>query len=124
MRRMLGLLAVFALGVVLGGWLFAGTKWRPFLVPAGSGKGLDAEELRGLLGSIAVRRTPQVLPDVVMTTKYSIDQAPQAFADLEDQLCSYTPESGDSPDRMDALVWALTHLMLGSGTTGDFSLVA
>jgi phage terminase large subunit-like protein len=48
----------------------------------------------------------------------------EPFADLEDQLCSYTPESGDSPDRMDALVWALTHLMLGSGTTGDFSTVA
>ena len=34
------------------------------------------------------------------------------FDDLEDQLCSYTPESKDSPDRMDALVWAFTELML------------
>jgi predicted phage terminase large subunit-like protein len=33
---------------------------------------------------------------------------------LEDQLCSWTPDSGDSPDRLDAAVWALTHLMLGS----------
>ena len=72
MRRRLGTIAVFALGVALGGWFFAGTKWRPFLVPAGAGRGLDAEELRGLIGSIAVRRVPQVLPDVVMTTKYSI----------------------------------------------------
>jgi predicted phage terminase large subunit-like protein len=44
--------------------------------------------------------------------------------DLEDQLCTFTPESGQSPDRLDALVWALTDLMLGSTTTGDFSLVA
>lgn len=30
---------------------------------------------------------------------------------LEDQLCNWTPESGEkSPDRMDALVWALTEL--------------
>ncbi len=32
---------------------------------------------------------------------------------LEDQMCNWTPESADSPDRMDALVWALTDLMLG-----------
>ena len=31
---------------------------------------------------------------------------------LEDQLVTWTPESGDSPDRLDALVWALTELML------------
>ena len=32
------------------------------------------------------------------------------FVDLEDQLCTWTQESGDSPDRLDALVWALTEL--------------
>lgn len=32
--------------------------------------------------------------------------------DLEDQLVSWTPEDGDSPDRLDALVWALTELMV------------
>ena len=31
------------------------------------------------------------------------------FADLEDQMCQYDGE-GESPDRMDALVWALTDL--------------
>lgn len=35
------------------------------------------------------------------------------FTELEDQLCNFTPESTDSPDRLDALVWALTELMLG-----------
>lgn len=48
----------------------------------------------------------------------------ETFPELEDQLCTYTPDSGDSPDRLDALVWAITHLMLGSGTSGEFSLVA
>jgi phage terminase large subunit-like protein len=33
---------------------------------------------------------------------------------LEDQLCTWTPGAG-SPDRLDALVWALTELMLGRG---------
>jgi predicted phage terminase large subunit-like protein len=35
------------------------------------------------------------------------------FPDLEDQMCTYTPDAYDgSPDRVDALVWALTDLML------------
>ena len=36
------------------------------------------------------------------------------FEELEDQLVTWTPESGESPDRLDALVWALTELMLGN----------
>ena len=35
------------------------------------------------------------------------------FPALEDQLCTYTPDTADSPDRLDALVWALTDTMLG-----------
>jgi phage terminase large subunit-like protein len=31
---------------------------------------------------------------------------------LEDQLCDWNPAMSDSPDRLDALVWALTELML------------
>jgi phage terminase large subunit-like protein len=33
------------------------------------------------------------------------------FGDLEDQLCTWVPGE-DSPDRLDAMVWALTELML------------
>lgn len=35
-----------------------------------------------------------------------------AFTELEDQLTSWTPESGTSPDRLDALVWALSWLLV------------
>lgn len=35
------------------------------------------------------------------------------FPELELQQRTWTPDSGWSPDRMDALVWALTELMLG-----------
>jgi phage terminase large subunit-like protein len=36
------------------------------------------------------------------------------FAALEDQQCMYTPDGYDgSPDRVDALVWAITELMVG-----------
>lgn len=47
------------------------------------------------------------------------------FPDLEDQLCNFTPSGyiGDnSPDRADALVWALTELMLGPSGGGFFAL--
>lgn len=38
------------------------------------------------------------------------------FPELEDQLCEFTPDGsmGYSPDRMDALVWGFTELMVGS----------
>lgn len=36
------------------------------------------------------------------------------FAHLEDQMCSWEPGL-ESPDRMDALVWAITELMLDAG---------
>jgi phage terminase large subunit-like protein len=33
------------------------------------------------------------------------------FPQLEDQLCEWTPRDKTSPDRLDALVWAMTELM-------------
>jgi len=39
------------------------------------------------------------------------------FSALEDEQCLWVP-GDDSPNRMDALVWALSDLMLGAGTTG------
>ncbi|HVZ36299.1 MAG TPA: hypothetical protein VG963_27915, partial [Polyangiaceae bacterium] len=39
------------------------------------------------------------------------------FPELEDQMTSYTGAPGEvSPDRMDALVWALTALKFGTAT--------
>jgi phage terminase large subunit-like protein len=40
------------------------------------------------------------------------------FDKLEDQMCAFGPDGrvdGRSPDRVDALVWAITELMLGGG---------
>jgi phage terminase large subunit-like protein len=37
------------------------------------------------------------------------------FVELEDEMTSYEPGSPKSPDRMDALVWAFTELMIGNG---------
>ena len=41
---------------------------------------------------------------------------------LEDQLCGWAPGASGSPDRLDALVWAITELMLGSKNTYDSSM--
>ena len=39
-----------------------------------------------------------------------------AFPQMEDQMVMWTPESNDSPDRLDALVWALTELNTGGSS--------
>ena len=41
-----------------------------------------------------------------------------AFPELEDQLCEWEPGQ-PSPDRLDALVWAITELMETDGGTGE-----
>ena len=38
------------------------------------------------------------------------------FSELETQLCEWTPQSAESPDRLDALVWALTELNSGGAS--------
>ncbi len=46
---------------------------------------------------------------------------------LEGQMCTWLPSSVESPDRMDAMVWAMSELMLGSGwssVTGSASAIA
>jgi predicted phage terminase large subunit-like protein len=41
------------------------------------------------------------------------------FPILEDQMCNWVPTGADhSPDRLDALVWAITELVLADRTTG------
>jgi phage terminase large subunit-like protein len=42
----------------------------------------------------------------------------EVFAELEEQLTTWTPESGTSPDRLDALVWMVTETMLGPERRG------
>lgn len=46
------------------------------------------------------------------------------FAALEDQLCQWEPNKGlPSPDRLDALVWVLTELMLEEDEDGEEGVV-
>ena len=47
-----------------------------------------------------------------------------AFPALEDQLVSWTGHSSRSPDRLDALVWALSELLLSTTAPGLLSFYA
>lgn len=43
------------------------------------------------------------------------------FPELEDQLLNWDPTQSKSPDRLDALVWAFTELMLGENEVGPLA---
>jgi phage terminase large subunit-like protein len=50
-----------------------------------------------------------------------------SFPELEDQLCSFTSDfdrarAGYSPDRLDALVWSLSELLLGGAAPMTFGI--
>jgi phage terminase large subunit-like protein len=47
-----------------------------------------------------------------------------AFPELEDQMVMWTPESSESPDRLDALVWALTELKDGAVALGSLAAMS
>jgi len=46
------------------------------------------------------------------------------FTQLENQMTTWTPDDSDSPDRLDALVWALTELLPTSSLLGYLSNLA
>jgi phage terminase large subunit-like protein len=76
----------------------AGVTQRVKMVSASRGKAVRAEPIAALYEQSRVRHVG-------------------AFPELEDQLCAFTTEgyAGEaSPDRADALVWALTELMVAA----------
>jgi hypothetical protein len=46
------------------------------------------------------------------------------FPQMEKEMRTYVPGGGDSPNRMDALVWAMTELMVGTSAATDSSAFA
>ena len=46
------------------------------------------------------------------------------FPELENEMCEWVPDAPSSPDRMDALVWALTELSQNSATMTALSAMA
>ena len=46
------------------------------------------------------------------------------FIELEEQMCNWTPDSGSSPDRMDAMVWAMHELLENQGSILALALMS
>lgn len=79
------------------------------------------------LHSKGERRTPEIAFKAVRASKGKFTRAEPVsalyeqkrvhhvglFGELEDELCTWTPGE-DSPDRLDAVVWGLSELMLGA----------
>lgn len=68
--------------------------------------GIPVRQVRATRGKL-IRAEPVAI-------KYEqgrVDHA-RVLADLEDQMCQFTHDSEESPDRLDALVWALWDLMI------------
>ena len=63
-------------------------------------------------------RIPRAEPISALAEQFRIHMV-GAFTQLEDQLCTYAAGSSSSPDRLDAMVWAFTELLVKtSGNLG------
>jgi len=71
-----------------------GVTVKVVMVTASRGKALRAQPVAALYEQGKVHHT-------------------EVFEALEEQMTTWTPESGSSPDRLDAAVWVLTETMLG-----------
>jgi phage terminase large subunit-like protein len=74
-----------------------GVTVKVVMVTASRGKALRAQPVAGLYEQGRMHHT-------------------EVFTELEEQCTTWTPESGTSPDRLDALVWIATETMLGPQT--------
>lgn len=83
-------------------------------VRASRGKKVRAEPVAALYGNVDTDLGP-LRPTRVHHVA--------GLVDLEDQLTTWTPDDKDSPDRMDAAVWAITYLLV-KRTGGGWSSVA
>jgi phage terminase large subunit-like protein len=79
-------------------------------VRASRGKQTRAEPVAALFGTPPARAAELGVPERSARV-HLVGSHPE----LEDQLCTWVPEDAGSPDRLDALVWAVTDLMLGEG---------
>ena len=69
-----GAFGLVAVGVVVGGYLFADTQPRSFLAVhrCEGSRCLRPQELLGLLGSVLMQRAPDLLPGIVIETDRTV----------------------------------------------------
>jgi phage terminase large subunit-like protein len=105
------------------GWRWAPTeRWGAdrIVAEANNGGDLVASVLRAVDRNIPVRlvrasrgKRARAEPVSALYEQGRVVHA-GTFPELEDELCMWTPDTTESPDRMDALVWGLSDLMLAT----------
>lgn len=85
-------------------------------VQGSTNRHINIEEVNATRGK-AVRAEPvaSLYGDPEVEWEDAQVQHAGTFSDLETQMTSWVPGDADSPDRLDALVWAITELKLGEG---------
>lgn len=108
-------------------------RWNADLVVAEVNQGGDMVEttLRNVAPNLPVRKVRASRGKIVRAEPISVLYSQGrvhhvggfAFDELEGEMASYTgADTDDSPDRLDALVWALTELSNGHGDVGGGNL--
>lgn len=108
-------------------------RWNADLVVAEVNQGGDMVEttLRNIAPNLPVRKVRATRGKIIRAEPISVlysqgrvhHVGEVAFDELEGEMSSYTGSaSEDSPDRLDALVWALTELSNGTGAVGGGTL--
>lgn len=73
LRKMLIAILFFGVGIIIGGYLFSDTQPRSFLALNHCDKTcLQPKELIGLVNSVVVQKSPNLIPQVVIETNKSI----------------------------------------------------
>lgn len=65
---MTGLLSSFALGLLIGWWLFSDSRPRQLITLRRRSHASSREELLGLLASIGVQKLPGLIPGIILET--------------------------------------------------------
>lgn len=77
--------------------------------------GIPVRQVRATKGKLI-----RAEPVAIKYEQRRVDHA-RPLPELEDQMATFTHDSEDSPDRLDAAVWALWDLMIGSPTASSAS---
>jgi predicted phage terminase large subunit-like protein len=106
------------------GWGFAAIqaydKWQADRIVAEKNQGGDMvahviQTIRNVPVTLVTATRGKALraePISALYEQHRVHHVGGNFERLEDQMTTWTPNTKDSPDRLDALVWALTDLMV------------
>jgi hypothetical protein len=103
---------IFANNAARNSLVEKGTMSASVLLPVTQNGGIESIEPGPKLPvyNLEVEGSPEYFANGILVHNCKVFHT-QAFEELEDQLTTWTPEVGKSPDRLDALVWAITELM-------------